>query len=167
MWNQAAFTWTDSLASGYRNLAGDLRCEVKADISRSCTYYSITSDIWTARNARSYIAFTIHYVNDEFDFVSWTLEVKEVPGKHDAGAIAASLELTMQEWGLSKALCCRFARDSGSNMVAAGNIMGTNHAACIAHELHLVVSGLISKKKKKGQLIPAWEAVVSAEADVT
>ncbi|KAE9071288.1 hypothetical protein PF005_g29757 [Phytophthora fragariae] len=145
-------------------LAGDLRIQVKADISRSCTYYSITSDIWTARNAHSYIAFTVHYVNDEFDFVSWTLEVKEIPGKHDAAAVAAVLELIMEEWGLSKVLCCRFARDSGSNVVAVGNITGTDHAACIAHELHLVVSGLLSKKKTKDQHVPAWEAVVSAEA---
>ncbi|KAE9032769.1 hypothetical protein PR001_g10457 [Phytophthora rubi] len=148
-------------------LAGDLRIQVKSVISRSCTYYSITSDIWTTRNARSYIAFTVHYVNDEFEFVSWTLEVNDIPGKHDAAVIAAALELIMEEWGLSKALCCRFARDSGSNMVAAGNIMGTDYAACIAHELHLIVSGLISKKKTKYQHVPAWEAMVSAEAGVS
>ncbi|KAJ8523981.1 hypothetical protein ON010_g17137 [Phytophthora cinnamomi] len=93
--------------------------------------------------------------------------VKEIPGNHDAVEIVAALELIIQEWGLSKALRCRFARDSGSNMVVAGNIMGTDHAACIAHELHLVVSGLISKKRKKDQRGPAWETMVSVEPDVT
>ncbi|OWY97949.1 hypothetical protein PHMEG_00031402 [Phytophthora megakarya] len=49
-------------------LAGDLRVEVKADIARSC-----------------------------FEFVSWTLEVKEIPGKHDGAAIAAALNMILDD----------------------------------------------------------------------
>ncbi|OWZ15705.1 hypothetical protein PHMEG_00010599, partial [Phytophthora megakarya] len=110
-------------------LVGDLRVEVKADIARSCVYYSITSDIWTTRNSHSYIAFTIHYVNEEFEFVSWALEVKEIPGKHDGTAIVAALNMILDDWGLSKDLCTHVVRDPGSNMISAGNIWGTDHAA--------------------------------------
>ncbi|GMF44933.1 unnamed protein product [Phytophthora fragariaefolia] len=122
-------------------LAGDLRIQVKADISRSCVLLNYERHLHRAK-CPPYIAFTSHYVNDEFEFVSWTLEVKAIPGKRDDVAIATALERIMEEWGLSKVLCCRFARDSGVNMVTAANLMGSDHAFCIAHELHLVVSGL-------------------------
>eukprot|EP00644_Phytophthora_capsici_P014324 jgi/Phyca11/98804/e_gw1.3.1253.1 len=55
-------------------LADDLRRQVRSDIERSCEYFSITSDIWSSRNPRSYIAFTIHYLTELFEVRNWTLE---------------------------------------------------------------------------------------------
>ncbi|EGZ10862.1 hypothetical protein PHYSODRAFT_418793, partial [Phytophthora sojae] len=34
----------------------------------------VTCDIWTARNSKSYISVTVHYVDNEFCPQSWTLE---------------------------------------------------------------------------------------------
>ncbi|KAF1783100.1 hypothetical protein GQ600_26439 [Phytophthora cactorum] len=47
-------------------LAANLRRQIKEDILQGCTYFSITSDIWTVRNARSFISLTIHYVDEAF-----------------------------------------------------------------------------------------------------
>ncbi|KUF64927.1 hypothetical protein AM587_10017736 [Phytophthora nicotianae] len=80
------------LRSDIVSLAEDMRRKVKETIAEDCKYYSFTSDIWTARNARSYIAFTIHYVDENLKFINWTLGVLEIPGKHDGPAIAAALE---------------------------------------------------------------------------
>ncbi|ETN11098.1 hypothetical protein PPTG_10091 [Phytophthora nicotianae INRA-310] len=71
----------------------------------------------------------------------------------------------MENWGISKDYCSRFVRDSGSNMVSTGEIMDVSYHACVSHELHLIVSGLLSKKKTTEQPNPAWEAIVSAETD--
>jgi hypothetical protein len=129
-------------------LATDLRSRVKSEIQRDFGYYSITSDIWTARNTRSYIACTLHYVDDKFVPRNWTLEVQELPGIHYGDAIAAALEKIMQDWSLSK---------------------GVNHLSCIAHAIHLVVAGALIKQKKRstGQDEPLWTAVIDEERDET
>jgi hypothetical protein len=150
-------------------LATDLRSRVKSEIQRDFGYYSITSDIWTARNTRSYIACTLHYVDDKFVPRNWTLEVQELPGIHYGDAIAAALEKIMQDWSLSKDRCTKVVRDAGSNMVKAANTKGVNHLSCIAHAIHLVVAGALIKLKKRstGQDEPLWTAVIDEERDET
>ncbi|KUF91315.1 hypothetical protein AM588_10003014 [Phytophthora nicotianae] len=102
-------------------LSEDLRRQVTQSITRSCLFFSITSDIWSSQNACSYIAFTNHYVTESFDSVNWTLEVKEIPGKHDGTVSKATeLEEMMEDWDLRKERCSRFVGDSGSNIVASG-----------------------------------------------
>ncbi|OWZ02148.1 Zinc finger BED domain-containing hypothetical protein [Phytophthora megakarya] len=63
-------------------LAVHYRKRVQADIQRFCLYYSLTSDIWTGRDGRSYISLTIHYVMETFESRNWTLEVRELLGIH-------------------------------------------------------------------------------------
>ncbi|KAK1932211.1 putative AC transposase [Phytophthora citrophthora] len=127
--------------------ANELREYVQGMISESCDYYSITADIWTAPNSRSYIAFTIHYVDEDFNPRNWTLEVKEIPGKHTGKLIADYLDIIMDDWKLDKGKCTRLVRDSGRNMVSAGKILGVEHFSCLAHDIHLVVAGALSKDK--------------------
>ncbi|POM76300.1 Hypothetical protein PHPALM_6474 [Phytophthora palmivora] len=72
------------------DLAQCLRLKVKESIGRSCLYFSMTR---IARNAASYISFTIYYVTENFDLASWTLEVMEISGKHDAYERSAVVDL--------------------------------------------------------------------------
>ncbi|POM76730.1 Zinc finger BED domain containing hypothetical protein 1-like [Phytophthora palmivora] len=127
--------------------ANELREYIQGMISESCDYYSITADIWTAPNSRSYIAFTIHYVDEDLNPRNWTLEVKEIPGKHTGKLIAEFLDIIMDDWKLDKGKCRRLVRDSGRNMVSAGKILGVEHFSCLAHDIHLVVAGSLSKDK--------------------
>ncbi|KAK1947186.1 putative AC transposase [Phytophthora citrophthora] len=127
--------------------ANELREYVQGMISASCDYYSITADIWTAPNSRSCIAFTIHYVGEDFNPRNWTLEVKEIPGKHTGKLIAEYLDIIMDDWKLDKGKCTRLVRDSGRNMVSAGKILGVEHFSCLARDIHLVVAGALSKDK--------------------
>ncbi|KAE8970563.1 hypothetical protein PR002_g27080 [Phytophthora rubi] len=50
-------------------------------------------------------------------------------------------------------------------MVAAGELLGVKHMACIAHCLHLIVCGAMLKKKKRedSTVEPPWAAAVAAE----
>ncbi|KAF4134210.1 hypothetical protein GN958_ATG16591 [Phytophthora infestans] len=148
--------------------AGDLRAEVRGDITKSCLYFSMTSDIWTARNARSYISVTIHYVNDMFEPRNWTLEVIELPGIHTGEIIAAKLKEVIDKWDLSLDNCTRFVHDSGSNIVKAAELLGFENTSCLAHDIHLVVSGALSKTKKSSETeTPDWTSIVDEESDST
>ncbi|GMF40982.1 unnamed protein product [Phytophthora fragariaefolia] len=128
-------------------LAAELREHVKKEINTGCEYFSVTADIWTGRNGHSYISFTIYYVDDEFYPRNWTLEVKEISGRHSGELIAGFLDDIMGDWELNKERCPRLVRDLGANMVSCGNILGLEHVSCLAHDIHLVLSGAMSKDK--------------------
>ncbi|KAF1315008.1 hypothetical protein FI667_g16292, partial [Globisporangium splendens] len=74
------------------NIAVDLRQHLRDAIRKGCDYYSMTSDIWTARSVHSYISLTLHYVDENFSPKSWTLEVEELPGIHDGEAISRAID---------------------------------------------------------------------------
>ncbi|KAJ8562035.1 hypothetical protein ON010_g7641 [Phytophthora cinnamomi] len=116
-------------------LAADFLRRVQDDIRRCYLYFSITTDIWTARNTRSYISLTIHYIDEAFYLKNWTLEVQEIPGIHDGKAIAAAIAKMMEDWSLSKVYCTRLLSDRGSNVVKAAELL---ELPCIAHTLHLI-----------------------------
>eukprot|EP00644_Phytophthora_capsici_P002978 jgi/Phyca11/102729/e_gw1.7.1037.1 len=59
-------------------LAVEYRKLVRQAIAKGCCYFSMTCDIWTSRNTKSYISLTIHYVDNDFCPQNWTLEVKEL-----------------------------------------------------------------------------------------
>jgi hypothetical protein len=132
--------------------ANSVRELVKQAIQRDCKFYSITSDIWTSRNSRSYISCTLHYVNENFVPNNWTLEVQELPGIHDGAAISAALAKILQRWSIPKAFCVKLVRDAGANMVKAGNMLGVDHTSCVAHALHLIVAGALIKSRKSQAL---------------
>ncbi|RLN88048.1 hypothetical protein BBJ28_00021855 [Nothophytophthora sp. Chile5] len=130
-------------------LAQELRSKLKERLVQDCCYYTLTTDIWTDRAQRSYIALTVHYVSEQFDPFSWTLEVQPFAGKHTGLAIAKAVETAMANWGLDPQRCTKVLRDGGSNGVVACNMLNVPHMSCFAHCLHLVVAGALIKKKKK------------------
>jgi hypothetical protein len=72
-------------------IAENIREALKEELGLECEFYSASSDIWTGRNKAAFICCTIHYVDREFRMHNWVLEVKSLPGKHDANAIAKAL----------------------------------------------------------------------------
>lgn len=84
-----------------------------------CIFFSMSLDIWTSLQHESFISLTLHYVDSKFDIHSWTLEVTEIPGKHDGDAIAAVLARCFSWWGLDPKRRVIFLRDGASNMIKA------------------------------------------------
>ncbi|KAF1316110.1 hypothetical protein FI667_g15657, partial [Globisporangium splendens] len=149
------------------NIAADLRQHLKDAIRKGCDYYSMTSDIWTARSVHSYISLTLHYVDENFSPKSWTLEVEELPGIHDGEAISRAIGGIMRRWELPPIRCTKLLRDGASNAVLAGDLVGVDHMSGVAHSIHLVVSGALIKKMKSHQPAeaPVWAAIIANEGD--
>ncbi|GMF42486.1 unnamed protein product [Phytophthora fragariaefolia] len=146
-------------------LAAHYRMLVKKDIQSFCIYYSLTSDIWTGRDGKNYISLTIHYLTDRFESRNWTLEVRVFPGIHDGPAIVMALNEMMETWLLINTYCTRLLRDGGSNMVISATRLELPGMSCVAHSLHLGVTGILISKKKwnKSIIPPAWETQVASE----
>lgn len=156
----------NGIAGEVRLLAVQLRASLKEQLNKACEYYCLSTDIWTDRSMRSYMAVTLHYIDDKFKMYDWTLEVESFPGKHTGAAIAAALDVVLARWGLEKSFCVRLVRDGASNAVSAGNFMGVIHASCIAHSLHLVVGGAIAKHKTDRVAAAAASAPATTAAPI-
>lgn len=126
-----------------------LRISVREIITRECRYFTVTTDIWTSRNTDSYLSLTLHYITPDFNFRSWTLEVISFPGRHSGPAIANGLAVLFDKWGLDRRLCVKLIRDGASNAVSAGTLLSLDHMSCVAHSLHLVLAGVLVKRKPK------------------
>jgi hypothetical protein len=97
-----------------------LSLRLRLSDDNECLFFSLSSDIWTSLQHESFIILTLHYVDSEFEIHSWTLEVTEIPGKHDGDAIAAAvLARCFSWWRLDPKRCVIFLRDRASNMVKA------------------------------------------------
>lgn len=53
----------------------------------------------------------------------------------------------MLKWRLDPLRLTKIVRDNGSNVVKACDELGVDHLSCVAHSLHLVVSGALSKTR--------------------
>eukprot|EP00644_Phytophthora_capsici_P018302 jgi/Phyca11/131118/e_gw1.101.52.1 len=113
-------------------VARDLRTKLKTVLASDCQDYSLTTDIWTDRRQRSFMAVTIHYLNDNFQMANWTLEVEAFPGSHIGDAIAARVDDVVSRWGLQKGKSAVLLRDGAANAVLAGDRLGIYHLQCVA-----------------------------------
>ncbi|GMF62881.1 unnamed protein product [Phytophthora fragariaefolia] len=125
--------------------AEQMRSQLKENLEDAFRFYSLTTDIWTSRVTESFISLTIHFVSDEFEYSSYTLEVSPFPGIHTGSKIAGKVGKMMHEWGLDVARVAKFVRDNGSNIVKACNDLGVEYFGCVAHSLHL---GALAKFRK-------------------
>ncbi|OWY97247.1 Zinc finger BED domain-containing hypothetical protein [Phytophthora megakarya] len=92
-------------------IAAELRLKLQEVLAKECLYFSLTTDTWTDRGQRSFMALTLHYLTESFDVRSWTLEVKHFPGKHTGDAIARAITKAMERWNLDKHRCTILLRD--------------------------------------------------------
>ncbi|KAE9064175.1 hypothetical protein PF010_g28712 [Phytophthora fragariae] len=89
----------------------------------------------------------MHFVSADFDLKSYTLEIASFPGKHTGVRIADLVLSLMQQWELDALRLTKIVGDNGSNVIKACKEMDVNHFGCIAHSLHLVVSGALAKTR--------------------
>ena len=130
------------------DLADDLRLKIRTLLSQKCLYYSSTSDLWSSRTMDAFMAFTLHFLCEDFTRYNFTLAIKPTVGKHTASMIQNYMQEILDEWGMPKYNLCMMLRDSGSNMVKACKDWGVPHFPCIGHSLHLVVGPFLLEKKK-------------------
>jgi hypothetical protein len=128
--------------------ASALRAALREELASHTGYYSLTTDIWTDRSARSYMSLTIHYVDQQFKPYNKLLGVVHFPGKHDGERIGAKLIELIDEWGLDKDKCAMLIRDGAGNAVKGARCSGLPNMSCVAHALQLVLAGGLMRARK-------------------
>lgn len=105
------------------NMYKILREDILKDLHNNITYLesvSITTDLWTSRAKDSYIAFTLQFIDNNFNMKHFTAECKPFSGSHDATAVLQKIHEVLQYLGLNNGnISVYIVSDNGANMVRA------------------------------------------------
>ena len=109
--------------------------------------YCFSTDIWSSRALDSYLSFCLIYLTADFQMRSYTLENKPFVGmSHTGEAILESLEKSIEDWSLPRAVPIYVLRDNGSNMRAAMNMSQKfMDLPCFVHTLQLSINDAVSE----------------------
>jgi hypothetical protein len=105
--------------------------------------------MWSSRSMKAFLAFTVHFLCNDFHKFNYTLAVKPTKGKHTGGMIRQYMQDILNEWCLPEHRLTMMLLNSGSNMVKACQDWGIPHFPCIGHSLHLAVGPFLLQKKEK------------------
>jgi len=96
----------------------DAMKEIFMDKLKNVQYFTLTTDIWTDIQTRSYIGVTIHFV-DQYKFNAALLGVYELDERHTSEYIATKLVDVCVEWNITKQKIVAVVTDGAANMTKA------------------------------------------------
>ncbi|KAE8740381.1 hypothetical protein FOCC_FOCC014119 [Frankliniella occidentalis] len=89
---------------------------VRDDLESVC----FTTDVWTSRKLKSFLAFTMQFINNQFEMERFTLECQPFPGCHNGEAIYNRMQEMIRSLQLeSEEIAKYIISDNGSNFLAA------------------------------------------------
>ena len=108
---------------------------------------SLTTDDWTSRSTKGYMAITAHFVSSNMELKSRILECRRITSSQTAEHIAEELTSVMEYWNIKEKVYA-VVTDNAANMVAAIRRLPTiYHVPCFAHTLNLVVQDTLKNLK--------------------
>jgi len=132
------------------NQFNDKKTQVKNLIAGILGKVSFTSDMWTASNSDAFLSLTIHYVDNNWEFKNFLLDIIPFSVRHTGVNMGDAIMNVLYEYGLAgKALA--LTTDNASSMVVCGNYLADElefefdnltfaHYRCAAHVLNLAVT---------------------------
>lgn len=105
-------------------------------------FYALTCDHWTSISGVSYLGATVHFTNDEFELVSFTLCCSVHTGEATAPDILKELIAAMDVLGLKPEFCVGVVTDTAPVMGLFGRLLtstyGIPHMYCVDHSLEII-----------------------------
>ncbi|KAL2102146.1 hypothetical protein ACEWY4_001314 [Coilia grayii] len=117
------------------NMYQSVKENVKSKL-QSAERVGITSDTWTSLATESYMSVTAHFIDGEWNLISYALQTTEVETDHRSASLAEMLTNAINEWELMSKDPA-IVTDNAANMVRAVEIMGLTHVGCFAHIINL------------------------------
>ncbi|CAJ0855588.1 12737_t:CDS:2 [Entrophospora sp. SA101] len=93
--------------------------KVKATIKQISRKVSLTSDMWTANNNKAFLSLTIHYVDNDWKFKSFLLDIIPMLAQHTAINITNAIIEILEEYELCEKVL-GLTTDNVTTMVACG-----------------------------------------------
>lgn len=140
----------DALATSFKHILQELK------------HVTLTTDIWTDLQTKSFLGVTIHYIF-ESKLESATLGVIELGESHTAQYISSELSKVLFEWNINNNAVVAVVTDNGANIVKAMyDTFGKNkHIPCFAHTLNLVCENSITNTKGLNEVLTKVRTIVT------
>ncbi|KAJ4919271.1 hypothetical protein JOQ06_022231 [Pogonophryne albipinna] len=117
-------------------LYAQTKAHVKASLGKA-ERVALTCDGWTSRTTEAYVTITAHFINEEWDLVTYVLQTRDMPESHTGHNLAEHLRKALAEWEITEKDPV-IVTDNASNMtIAAEEAAFTLHVKCYAHTLNL------------------------------
>ena len=127
----------------------------------SVLFISLTSDCWTASTSNSsFISFTAHWINDNYELRCAILQVTPFNDKHTAVNICENILNTMQKFNLSSSKVHLVVRDNAANMAAGITQANLQSLPCFTHTLQLVLNDAIFEQRYVKDIIAVCKQIV-------
>lgn len=129
------------LTQVYNNLTEKVKEEL-----RSATAISVTTDGWTSLSNDSYLALTVHFIDNNCKLKSFLLDCFQYNEKHTGQHLANEIKRVLQEWEILNKVVA-VVTDNAANISAAIRLGGWTHQTCFAHTINLVVQAALKEIK--------------------
>jgi hypothetical protein len=127
----------------YRKYRTQLNEQLKA-----AKYVSITTDVWKNSSSVYFICITVHYLNENYEYISKVLSFRKLKGRELASNLAAYILCELTKFNLVNKIA-GITTDSGSSIKAACKNIGFGiRLSCMGHDLNLVVANGLKLWKK-------------------
>lgn len=104
-------------------------------------HVAITCDHWTSVANVSYLAATVHFINEDWELVSFTLSCKEHSGSTTAPDVLREVKKAWEAFGITEKSLVAIVTDTAPVMTLFGKLLdeqcGVAHVYCTAHVLEL------------------------------
>lgn len=110
-------------------------------------FYSLTTDMWSARNMSPYMSLTFHTITPEWKLETKCLQTSFFPEQHTAENLAESLKGSLENWNLDEKNLVAITTDNASNIKAAVERLDWQWLNCFGHNLNLAVTNSVAAHK--------------------
>ncbi|KAF2891209.1 hypothetical protein ILUMI_14964, partial [Ignelater luminosus] len=125
-------------------------------------HISVTTGMWMClQNNISFISFTAHWLDSDFNLRHAALNVKHVEGQHTAQNIANALQEIPSRWECPLSKIHVIVHDNGRNVAKAVSEAAMNFACCFIHTLQLVVKDSLKVQPEVEETIAAERRIVT------
>jgi hypothetical protein len=122
---------------------------VQEKMRNEMDYFAMTTDIWSSRVMESYMAETIHYLTEDFEMKTFTMEVTPFPSPQTAERILEFWEESFTRHDLANEKLTIMLQDNASNGVKECQQLKIQNFGCIGHSSHLVLGPFFIEKPKE------------------
>ncbi len=124
---------------------------------------SLTCDIWSSISGHSYLAITVHFINEKFEMKNFLLEFDLIPFSQDGQQIYNKIKEILFEFNFETKFIALKTDNAKNNvkgirllqtcLAESQNLIFDNlHFRCFAHILNLCVRNGINEKEIKDEI---------------
>ncbi|KAI4819180.1 hypothetical protein KUCAC02_004449 [Chaenocephalus aceratus] len=117
-------------------LYAQTKAHVKASLGK-VERVALTCDGWTSRTTEAYVTITAHFINEEWELVTYVLQTRDMPESHTGHNVAEHLRKALAEWEITEKDPVIVTNNASNMTIAAEEAAFTLHVKCYAHTLNL------------------------------